>query len=248
MKKEDVYVGMKVVPFQKTKGEQGLGNSQVWKVAKGDKQPYLYVLYKANNYFSLGLTKNDSSGGDHFDAEDFNPYIEEENNIKNWLEKFRNNEFAIHCETGEQAIKLMKILHENNIKWLNGDDAVNHTYYYADKENICYEIKRNNRVNFNNVNTCQNKIIKFSELNKQNSKGTNIKLIQNDATTVVILPDGRKGISKCLPTDEYDEYKGFLLAYCRAVYGKQVTYDNLYGGLKNYHNEELLTEVEKRMK
>ncbi|QDX94607.1 hypothetical protein EEL30_21415 [Brevibacillus laterosporus] len=44
----------------------------------------------------------------------------------------------------------------------------------------------------------------------------NIKVIQNDRVTIVILPDGSKGVSKCLPQDTYDATKGYDIAYIKA--------------------------------
>ena len=42
------------------------------------------------------------------------------------------------------------------------------------------------------------------------------KIIQNNNATIVILEDGSKGVSKCLPTDAYNETKGIKIAYLRA--------------------------------
>lgn len=46
-----------------------------------------------------------------------------------------------------------------------------------------------------------------------------IKHIINDRTTIVILSDGRKGVAKCHPDDEFDEYEGLRIATAKA-YGK----------------------------
>lgn len=43
-----------------------------------------------------------------------------------------------------------------------------------------------------------------------------IKCIRNGTVTIVILPDGSKGISKCLPEDTYDQKKGYEIAYTKA--------------------------------
>lgn len=42
------------------------------------------------------------------------------------------------------------------------------------------------------------------------------KVIQNGPATIVILEDGTRGVSKCLPTDEFDEETGIEIAYVRA--------------------------------
>lgn len=51
------------------------------------------------------------------------------------------------------------------------------------------------------------------------SRNIAIKHIINDRATIVILPDGRKGVAKCHPDDEFDEYEGLRIATARA-YGK----------------------------
>ena len=43
------------------------------------------------------------------------------------------------------------------------------------------------------------------------------KIIINGTTTIVILKDGCKGISKCLPDDIYDREKGIDIAYRKAL-------------------------------
>lgn len=48
---------------------------------------------------------------------------------------------------------------------------------------------------------------------------TSITYIINKRATIVILPDGRKGVAKCHPDDKFDEYEGLRIATARA-YGK----------------------------
>jgi len=43
-----------------------------------------------------------------------------------------------------------------------------------------------------------------------------IKTIRNGNATIVILPDGTKGVSKCLPTDTYDAQVGYEIALLKA--------------------------------
>lgn len=52
------------------------------------------------------------------------------------------------------------------------------------------------------------------------SRNIAIKHIINDRATIVILPDGRKGVAKCHPDDKFDEYEGLRIATARA-YGKE---------------------------
>jgi hypothetical protein len=76
MKKEDVKIGMKVVPFQKTvKGWEGLETSCVWKKTKEKGQNYLCINEYDENEgcYVLGFEETD---GDFFNVEDFKPYVE----------------------------------------------------------------------------------------------------------------------------------------------------------------------------
>lgn len=43
-----------------------------------------------------------------------------------------------------------------------------------------------------------------------------IKTIRNGKATVVILPDGTKGVSKCMESDTYDAEKGYGIALLKA--------------------------------
>lgn len=43
------------------------------------------------------------------------------------------------------------------------------------------------------------------------------KVILSDKYTIVILPDGRKGIAKCHPDDEFDKQRGFEIALAKAL-------------------------------
>jgi len=76
MRKQDVQIGMKVVPFQKT-AWCSLTDSYIWKDALEDKQNYLYVVEfdEDENCFVLNNIDGDSDG-DFFHPEDFNPYME----------------------------------------------------------------------------------------------------------------------------------------------------------------------------
>ena len=76
MKKEDVQIGMKVVPFQKTVlGWGGLQNSEVWEYAKNNNQEYLYVARENTEDNCFVLSDELDSDGDYFNPEDFKLYI-----------------------------------------------------------------------------------------------------------------------------------------------------------------------------
>ena len=76
MKEEDIKIGMKVVPFQKTAEEWGdLSSSQVWQKARGS-QGFLYVFGLDREEDAWILSADKTNDGDFFRSEDFELYIE----------------------------------------------------------------------------------------------------------------------------------------------------------------------------
>jgi len=79
MKKEDIKVGMKVIPHSKSAQGRtpGLKSSRVWKLAQQYKQPYLYVnKIPAEGDYQEYLLSNQYTlvrDGDYFLATDFEP-------------------------------------------------------------------------------------------------------------------------------------------------------------------------------
>ena len=83
----------------------------------------------------------------------------------------------------------------------------------------------------------------------QFSEAKIIKHIIVGNKTIVIVPkeDGTysKGISRCLPEDEFDGYIGFCIAYGRALTGMADLTFNV--GLSDYSDEKLIEELGKRL-
>jgi len=77
VKKEDVKIGMKVVPFQKTAWGE-LEDSILWSDALRRKQGYLFVILfdEEEKVYVLSLDIEDTEAGDFFNPEDFDPYEE----------------------------------------------------------------------------------------------------------------------------------------------------------------------------
>ena len=78
MKREDIRLGMMVIPHSKSYCGD-LSSSVNWEHAKKIKQPYLFVSIIHPNYIVLDSIEG-PNGGDYFLPEDFEPYIEENNN------------------------------------------------------------------------------------------------------------------------------------------------------------------------
>ena len=76
MRKEDVKIGMKVVPFQKTYfGKENL--SETWSGHVLKKLGYLVVnRFIENGGIALSTSSSQNKNGDFFRPEDFEPYIE----------------------------------------------------------------------------------------------------------------------------------------------------------------------------
>ena len=78
MEREFISVGMKVIPHSKSYCGN-LESSVNWNHAIMINQPYLFVSSIYPAYIVLDFIK-DSNSGDYFLPEDFEPYIEENNN------------------------------------------------------------------------------------------------------------------------------------------------------------------------
>ena len=77
MKKEDVKIGMMVVPHSKHIGCE-LEDSNSWIISLELKQNYLFVIdwEEEEKCFVLSEIENDPDSGDFFNPEDFEPYEE----------------------------------------------------------------------------------------------------------------------------------------------------------------------------
>jgi len=81
MNKNDIKIGMRVVPFQKTAFTQKLENSGVWRDALSKGQEYLYVIDEDKEFECFVLNDenfNDDDNGDFFNPEDFEPFNEQD--------------------------------------------------------------------------------------------------------------------------------------------------------------------------
>jgi len=84
MKREDITVGMKVIPHSKTTTNYGgLNWSTNWKRAKEINQPYLFVSGIQTDKIILSNENRKDNVGDYFLPEDLEPYIESNTNQEN---------------------------------------------------------------------------------------------------------------------------------------------------------------------
>jgi hypothetical protein len=83
MKKEDIVIGMKVVPHAKTVEGWGtdLDKCASWLRAKESNQNFMYVVDRSDHAWQLSDTNNKVYGG-FFHARDFEPYAEEPNRLE----------------------------------------------------------------------------------------------------------------------------------------------------------------------
>jgi hypothetical protein len=111
---------------------------------------------------------------------------------------------------------------------LTGDlmfDCLGEEYIFVCKQGnsyICKSLTNNLhfRINENEIKNCF-KVVKEPIDESSDYSNTvdesGIRTIRNGLATIVILPSGTKGIAKCLPTDVYDEKKGFEIALTKAL-------------------------------
>ena len=145
--------------------------------------------------------------------------------MKDWIEKFRNHEFAVNCETEEEAKQLMQILYDENYVWAAGGDLLEDTYFdpYRDKTyyiGFSYKtIMYGNKDSRKDILNCPT--IKYKQIFKNNKKEQpqemklqNIEqIIFNPPATIIKWTDGTKTIVKTSPNDEFNAQTGFLMAY-----------------------------------
>lgn len=53
-------------------------------------------------------------------------------------DKFKREKIAVHCKTEEEAKDFCREMHEQGMKWNNGDTYLKHTCYRHYKEKTCY--------------------------------------------------------------------------------------------------------------
>ena len=127
MKRENIEIGIKVVPHSKSYCGD-LENSVNWNYAKMINQPYLFVSRIHNDYIVLDTIKG-SNNGDFFLPEDFEPYIEEtKTNLENnnegrniKMEKFDLNSSMLFKMRDEKLYALLPD-HENDLVFYDVED------------------------------------------------------------------------------------------------------------------------------
>lgn len=55
----------------------------------------------------------------------------------NW-EEFKDEKFAVHCKTEEEAKDFCKRMHEQGMKWCSGESYLEETNYKFCEEEMCY--------------------------------------------------------------------------------------------------------------
>jgi hypothetical protein len=95
MRKKDVKIGMKVIPFQKT-AYGSLETSVHWRRSCENNQPYLYVSYWNEEECCWALSRIDNAqGGDYFNSWDFEPYIKKKEIKGKLVNTFGNEVYGI---------------------------------------------------------------------------------------------------------------------------------------------------------
>ena len=101
----------------------------------------------------------------------------------------------------------------------------------------------------NDYNSCEIQKIIFNSSSSKNEKI--IKHIINGNKTIVVInnSDGTydKGIARCNPEDEFDEYFGFSLAYARAFYMEDDVTRIKIPNLSDCSDEDIVAELGRRL-
>lgn len=117
MKKEQVKIGMKVVPHQKTVFPSlSLEDSTVWKEAIKINQKYLYVVGWESGFNAFVLNTNEELDGDYFKPEDFEQYKQIDKNkiindeIKKYYGERYTDEYHYNPVSGAEVQKLRELI------------------------------------------------------------------------------------------------------------------------------------------
>lgn len=172
--------------------------------------------------------------------------------IKGWHE-----DIVVNCRTEKEAKEFCKLLHENGYKWIMGNSLNDRTYWHRYKKNTIY-IQSNfskSRVGFNEKFSAQiggYAVVtypEFLQLTKKD-KPTIAEHIITDNKTVIKLSNGRVGIARCNPEDEFNVLTGTEIALKRA-YGIEpfsCTNSNIAKEPKPTHAKNLIGKYAVRVK
>jgi len=145
MKKEDVKIGMKVVPHSKTVKYYGkFEHEYYWNKIK-DSQKYLYVIreIKELNCFTLDCFDFENGGtGNFYNASDFEEYteIEVKQTEESLMSQFIEGKVVINLKTEESAVKFLEMCHGFGIYFsVNSSGNSKKTYWDTYKELTCYK-------------------------------------------------------------------------------------------------------------
>ena len=116
----------------------------------------------------------------------------------------------ILCKTEKDANELLEQLNKLGYKWALKYFPNDINYFGG----IVYNVYYDKNVYYSSPYSHYDYIFKS---NSKTNKIKSIKHIIDGTTTIVILEDGRKGVAKLHPSDEFDEYVGFEIAYKRAL-------------------------------
>jgi len=149
MKREDISIGLRVVPHSKSVSGYGdLDSSHCWQIVKGSESPYLYVIRIDHDVIVLDAIF-DSWTGDYFLPEDFDPYIEsKEKNKESGNVKMKKSELNSSMLFKMRDGKLYVLLpdHEEDLVFYDVDDI---NAGYSEGTVILYDL-------YDNLGHCDN--------------------------------------------------------------------------------------------
>lgn len=143
------------------------------------------------------------------------------------------------CKSESEAIKMLASLDRRGYKWkVTESDLREHSnFQYATKGyGLIYKLDHDTKTvqfirrkikchitydDFKEIMRKENYVydinLGFPKYTKMFNRDLINKIIINDTTVIVVLKNGKKGTAQCSDEDKFDEFKGFYIAYYRAI-------------------------------
>lgn len=160
----------------------------------------------------------------------------------NKIKEIFTDKTSIHCPTQKEADEFSVLLSSAGYKWGNGDELMFNTRWDIYKDSTCYTYG----VYYASIDfytMCGHNIIKYKRFKELISSPTITEHLIRDNKVIIKLSNGKVGIAKCSPEDEFDIYKGTTLALARAYGTSEETQKTISLEQKNRVLEQKLLNI-----
>lgn len=162
----------------------------------------------------------------------------------NKIKEIFTDKTAIHCPTEKEANEFLALLKSAGYKWGSGNELIFDTNWDDYKDETCYT----NRVYYAEIDFYTmrgHNIIKYKKFKELISSPTITEYLIRDNKVIIKLSNGKVGIAKCSPEDEFDICKGTWLALARAYGTNEETQKTISLEQKNRVLEQKLLNIKK---